>query len=91
MGTKVPTKFGEVGWDFKNWKLARGRQMSRSLNTSKVLTPKEGLEWKPGMRAGIYIFGVGKGNRDVEGPVGLGAKRNPGLRPRTFKAEFIVE
>ena len=43
------------------------------------------------MRAGIYIFGVRKGNRDVEGPVDLGAKRNPGLRPRIFKAEFIVE
>ena len=39
----------------------------------------------------IYIFGLGKGSRDVKGTVDLQKKRNPGLGPRTFKAEFIVE
>lgn len=59
----IQLAFGGDGCHLENWKVARGRQMSRSLNTSEVLATEEPKS-KILIRV-VHVFGLGKGGRGV--------------------------
>lgn len=84
----IQLEFGGDGCHLENWKMARARQMSRSLNTNEVLTTEE-QKSKIVIRV-VHVFELGKGGRDVYGATGCRSRRKKKSRIQSQVIHCLV-